>query len=225
MNSLNKLSAKKFVIKKTYKEKFNKILEICIHAHSLLLNENMTKNLVEEKLRNKLLKYIEKMQGSYMLANYVFVAESAEIDEITDDTVGYNDIRVYIPCNSDFSNEGKKYFTIECKRLDGYSDKNKEYIEEGMNRFISEKYICKLDICGMIGFIEKSKKIYKYDKTQEIVNAINNKLINVYNKNETEKLQASIIKEDFINSYQSKHIRDKCKLPIYISHLFFDNNN
>ncbi len=224
MNSLNKLSAKKFVKNKTYKSQFNKILNVCVKAYSKLIeSEKNLEGLEEEMLRNKLLKYIRNNQGVYGIAKYVFDAESAEIDDITDKTVGYCDIRITIPCSSNFSTDEQKKFIIECKRLDGYASKNKAYIEEGMNRFISEKYVCKLDVCGMIGFIEKSNKVYRTDKIAEIVNDINDKLINVYKKNETEKIQTNTDINEF-NSYTSKHIREKCELPLQISHLFLDMN-
>ena len=224
MNSLNKLSAKKFVRNKTYKIQFNKILTACVKAHSKLIeSEDNLDGLEEEVLRNKLIKYIRNNQGTYGVAKYVFDAESAEIDETTDKTVGYHDIKITIPCSSNFSTEEQKKFIIECKRLDGYTSKNKAYIEEGMNRFISEKYVCRLDVCGMIGFIEKSNKVYKTDKIVEIVNDINNKLINVYKKNEAEKLQTSTNIDEFNHSYISTHNREKCQLPLYISHLFLDN--
>lgn len=224
MNCLNKLSAKKFVRNKTYKIQFNKILTACVKAHSKLIeSEDNLDGLEEEVLRNKLIKYIRNNQGTYGVAKYVFDAESAEIDETTDKTVGYPDIKITIPCSSNFSTEEQKKFIIECKRLDGYTSKNKAYIEEGMNRFISEKYVCILDVCGMIGFIEKSNKVYKTDKIVEIVNDINNKLINVYKKNEAEKLQTSTNIDEFNHSYISTHNREKCQLPLYISHLFLDN--
>ena len=225
MNSLNKLSAKKFVRNKTYKIQFNKILTACVKAHSKLIeSEDNLDGLEEEVLRNKLIKYIRNNQGTYGVAKYVFDAESAEIDETTDKTVGYHDIKITIPCSSNFSTKKKKKFIIECKRIDGYTSKNNAYIEEGMNRFISEKYVCRLDVCGMIGFIEKSNKVYKTDKIVEIVNDINNKLINVYKKNEAEKLQTSTNIDEYNNSYTSTHIREKCQLPLHISHLFLDMN-
>ena len=226
LNSLNKLSAKKFVRNKTYKFQFNKILAACVKAHSKLIeSENNLEGLEEEVLRNKLIKYIRSNQGTYGVAKYVFDAESAEIDNTTDKTVGYHDIKITIPCSSNFSTEEQKKFIIECKRIDGYASKNKAYIEEGINRFISEKYVCNLDVCGMIGFVEKSNKIYKNDKISEIVNDINDKLINTYNRNEMEKLQLNLIIDEFNSSYNSTHTREKCNLPIYITHLFLDMNN
>ena len=225
LNSLNKLSAKKFVRNKTYKLQFNKILTACVKAHfKLVESEKNLEGLEEEILRNKLLKYIKNNQGTYGIAKYVFDAESAEIDETTDKTVGYCDIKITIPCSSNFSTKEQNKFIIECKRLDGFATKNKAYIENGMNRFISEKYVCRLDVCGMIGFIEKANKVYKTDKIAEIVNDINDKLINVYKKNETEKLQTSTNIDEYNNSYTSTHIREKCQLPLHISHLFLDMN-
>lgn len=225
LNFQNNLSAKKFVKNKTYKMEFNRILNACINAHELMIkNDKNIDNLEENKLRNKLIKYIDKNKGTWGVAKYVFNAEPAEIDDNTDETVGFHDIRVTIPCNSDFSNEEHKRFIIECKRLDGYSEKNKKYIEEGMNRFISEKYKCKLDVCGMIGFIEKSQKIYKKEKAQEIVEDINDKLINQYNKNQSEQLIVTTVNDNFNSAYKSIHNRTKCNLPINITHIFLDNS-
>lgn len=51
----------------------------------------------------------------------------------------------------------KKYFTIECKRLDGNTTLNRKYIGEGMRRFLGEspKYSSLYQVNGMLGFVVK----------------------------------------------------------------------
>lgn len=221
----NSLSAKTFVKfgEKNYLNDFNLILKLSIYAHSLMLNELSNKDKIEEEiLRNKLLKYLKPNQGKYGLARYVFDAESAEIDENSDITVGYHDIKITIPIACDFSLEEQRHYTIECKRLDGYSDKNRSYIEEGIFRFIKGKYSSKMNIAGMIGFVEPSKKQFKTDKITSIIKDINEKLEKNFNRID-EMLEKSVIIEDFSNSYKSLHKRDKNLGTIDITHLIFDN--
>lgn len=221
------LSAKVFIKREenNYKKDFKRILSLCVYAHEQLIKKEKLDNLKEEVIRNKLLEYIHKKQGAFGLAKYVFEAECAEIDEKTNETVGFIDIKVIIPCNSDFSEEEQNNYKIECKRLDGYYDKNREYVEEGMNRFIDEKYKCKFDICGMIGFIEKSGKKYKENKIINIVKDINDKLENIFNKKKVELLKIGYFINRNFRVYESKHIRTISKKKITISHLFLDNTN
>ena len=226
MNSQNKLSAKAFVKpdENIYADAFNSILRLIILAHLLMLqSENGIDGLAEELLRNKLLKYIKQKQGTFGLAQYVFDAESAEIDEVTDITKGYNDIRITIPTNDAFSEEEQKHYTVECKRLDGNSEKNKAYIEEGIFRFITGKYASKMSLAGMVGFIEKSNKKVEGDRITAIIDDINNKLTGQFAKADCEKLTNVSVDQNFRNSYQSKHSRDNHLGNIDITHLFLDN--
>lgn len=73
------------------------------------------------------------------------------------------------------------YYIIECKRLDGCSKLNKEYIKNGINRFLTGKYPSHYRVNGMIGFIVKEIDI---DKNME-------KIGNFFNLIEKDKLYDS----------------------------------
>lgn len=228
MNSHNILSAKSFVKKdeKSYEKDFNKILKLCIFAYNQMLeNENDLDGKDEGKLRNLLMKHMQNNRGNYGLGNYNIDAECAENNEITNKTIGYCDLKITIPTNNDFSNEPYRYFTIECKRLDGTSQKNNLYITEGMHRFITEKYSKNMDISGMIGFIESSNNNKTTITIDNIVKNINNNLVQRFMHQQNEKLTHSLVDENFINSYESNHEIKHKKRKIKLSHLFFDNRN
>lgn len=226
MDSQNKLSALNFVKpeEKFYQKSFTKVLELTVVAHSLMLQkETNIDGLNEETLRNKLVKHINQNRGLYGLGRFVFDSETVVCEEETDKTIGYTDIKITIPSRSAFSSEEQKAYTIECKRLDGYADKNKKYIEEGICRFIKGRYANNTNLAGMIGFIESSARKFKDDKITSIVNDINEKLLNDFKKEESEKLQNICVVSDFKNSYKSIHKREKNLGDINITHLMLNN--
>lgn len=226
MNSQNKLSALNFVKpeEKFYQKSFTTVLELTVFAHSLMVQkESNIDGLDEETLRNKLVKYMNQNRGTYGIGNFVFDGETVVCEEETDKTVGYTDIKITIPSKNNFSSEEQKSYTIECKRLDGYADKNKKYIEEGIYRFINGKYAKNSNIAGMMGFVESSARKFKGDKITSIVNDINEKLLNDFKKEESEKLQNVCVVKDFKNSYKSTHKREKNLGDINITHLMLNN--
>lgn len=58
----------------------------------------------------------------------------------------------------------KPYYFIECKRINGDKTYNDKYINDGINRFIEEKYPTYLEANGMIGFIVKNIDIFENTK-------------------------------------------------------------
>lgn len=225
LNSHNTLSAKSFVKKNDnlYEKDFIKILRLCILAHTKMYeNEKDLDGKDEDKLRNILMKYMQDNRGEFGLGKYNIDAESAENDELTYQTVGYCDLKITIPTNDDWSNEPYKYFTIECKRLDGTTQKSNLYVAEGMHRFITEKYSKNMNIGGMIGFIENNKN-KKSQSVNDIVKQINKQLVEKFLHQENEKLISNIINENFFNSFESNHEIKHNNRTIKLTHLFFDN--
>lgn len=116
------------------------------------------------------------------------------------------------------------HFTFECKRLDGKTPLNSEYVKEGIHRFISEKYPTNLGRNGMLGFIIKPCNIDK--NTQSINNLIiqsgtNAEIIEVRN-NTTVHLSKTNIQKGFDFSYISKHQTTNDKKPFELHHLMLD---
>ena len=109
---------------------------------------------------------------------------------------------------------------IECKRLDannqhGTTGLNAEYIQNGISRFISQRYTTYDNTAGMIGFI-----VEKMDAHQNVL-AINTLLEQHFSYINTERLLTSkTIVSDFEYSYFSRHRVDGVSKIIY--HLMFD---
>lgn len=119
------------------------------------------------------------------------------------------------------------YFIIECKRLDGKSKLNNEYIKEGMCRFtIVPKYLSPYNINFMIGYIITDIEIKK------ITDDINKKLKKFPNTNTIHNLHkcALLPISAFYNEiYYSMHnIKNKTMSEneiIGLIHIFSNNNN
>lgn len=107
--------------------------------------------------------------------------------------VNVNDGRVDIQIISlnEFE-EDEAFYVIECKRLDGYTKLNKDYVEHGIKRFTTNYksttykyyYPSKNGINGMIGFVIKEIDI---DKNMQ-------KIGNFFNELETNKFYKSVHK-------------------------------
>ncbi|HBC31934.1 MULTISPECIES: hypothetical protein [Caproicibacterium] len=92
--------------------------------------ENMLKN-DEDKITNHLIEcYLNNGVSEF---RYVLQAPE-NFDPQTDQYIGRSDIKVI---SSDWFSNSKCYFLIECKRIDGTQHLNKEYIINGVSRFVS----------------------------------------------------------------------------------------
>ena len=110
----------------------------------------------ENKIRNRLCKdYLNNqiIVDELKLNNFAFEIESGIVDDNYKE-ISYADIKV-INLKERAGSVNANYI-IECKRLDNSSVLNKAYINEGVNRFVDEKYPTYYKVNGMIGFIVKS---------------------------------------------------------------------
>jgi hypothetical protein len=95
----------------------------------------------EVKIRNRLLeKYLEdnniRTQIGLDKLELGFIPEGPENnDEETDTYIGRVDIKVI---GKNWFQNTKKYYVIECKRIDGRSDLNTAYVKEGGFRFVAD---------------------------------------------------------------------------------------
>jgi hypothetical protein len=92
--------------------------------------ENMLENH-EDKITNRLIECF--LNNGVSEFRYVLQAPE-NFDPQTDQYIGRSDIKVI---SSDWFSNSKSYFIIECKRIDGTNKLNKEYIINGINRFVS----------------------------------------------------------------------------------------
>jgi len=112
----------------------------------------------EEKIRNRLLfRYLRntsvRRRLGYNDLELIFVSETAENYNHDSDTANARlDIQVM---SEDTFKFPEKYYTIECKRIDGYARLNREYVNQGVARFVSHdaKYQSVYKKNMMLGFM------------------------------------------------------------------------
>jgi hypothetical protein len=144
--------------------------------------------------------------------NYFVLPEVPESN-----STGRTDIRIFSP--NTFYNQDE-YYIIECKRIDhkacrGKSGLNYEYINNGINRFITGKYSSHYKTNAMLGFIIDSLDIHNN------IEDINYLLKNNFSQFATTFfLQRENFIENFEFHYSSTHLtNDKQDLKLY--HLMF----
>lgn len=127
----------------------------------------------ENTIRNILLEeYLDddSRRTDLDMGDYRFFPEIQEHYNGLGNYIGRADIRVML--KSDFEKRNA-YYLVECKRLDGSHNLNKEYIEEGVARFVSRKYSAYYGKGLMLGFVVRQMNISK--NVQKIENLQNMK--------------------------------------------------
>jgi hypothetical protein len=117
-----------------------------------------------EKLDNREDIISNRLVERYLDLNFLelrFIRETPEHYESETDTYkGRTDIKVV---SSDWMKNPNAYFIIECKRIDGGNHLNKEYISEGIARFLipspNPKYSSYYGRSIMLGYIVKAKNV------------------------------------------------------------------
>lgn len=161
----------------------------------------------ENKIKNRLYRdYLDKQSiiDDLKLNGYRFKTEAAFVDEDYNEK-GYSDIEV-IDLIGSLKNINS-FYIIECKRIDGVNSHYKEslnnkYINEGIMRFIEEKYPSHNNVNAMLGFVVKDIDI-------------NN------NCNHFTDFKEYKFIEDFEFSYRSNHIT-KTNKKITLYHLMLN---
>ena len=161
----------------------------------------------ENKIKNRLYKdYLDKqiIIDDLKLNGYRFKTETAFIDENYNEK-GYSDFEV-IDLIGSLKNINA-FYIIECKRIDDVNTHyqkslNNEYINEGINRFVEEKYPTHNKVNGMLGFVVKSIDIKN-------------------NCNHFSDLKHYKFIDDFEFSYRSNHTT-KTDKKITLYHMMLD---
>lgn len=172
--------------------------------------ERITAHLVEGYLKNKSLQIQKDFEG------YTFDREtSAGIDDNYRD-VGYLDIKINMPYTFE---DPQAIFIIECKRLDGNKHLNREYIAEGMMRFITGKYPIKLKVNALLGFYTK---IFNSDENTTKINSIMS--TEFPNGNTLKSITKFNISPSITTAYDSEHYLDPTDTDsrITLYHLMLD---
>lgn len=142
----------------------------------------------EDKIKLRLMnKYLRQpsVRETLGFKNIRLMFDAETVENYNEENDGCNarlDIKV---SSEDTLTHYDKYFTIECKRLDGYAHLNKEYVKEGVSRFVSPgaKYASGYGKNLMLGFIvrdidlkENATKINQIQKV-ELPNEIKEELL------------------------------------------------
>ncbi|MDR2027349.1 MAG: hypothetical protein LBQ01_07315 [Prevotellaceae bacterium] len=202
-----------FVYRITYfNAEFEIIAEKIIACYYLMIDDGIILPNDENKIRNELTNnYLNEnnVRNKIGLKNYYFQPEAP-----TKNDKGRFDIKI-ISQETTFS-DTNAFYVIECKRLNGETKLNSEYVLNGIARFTNEmKYPFYNNTAGMIGFVVSMIDIHKN------VDFINQLLQNTFTQINTEKtLTKKQIKSNFEYSYCSCHKVGKNTKTIY--HLMFD---
>ncbi|MEA4981535.1 MAG: hypothetical protein VB066_02350 [Paludibacter sp.] len=198
------MNVQKFIFKETYQDRDLKYILYCIYwcylkiieSESIVINkENDIRDLFisDEYLDN------HSIKEDLGICQYMFDKEIQTLD-------GRVDIRV-VDMIQKIKGIYKPYYYIECKRIDdvtpNYSNSlNNKYINEGINRFVNEKYPTYLEANGMLGFVVKSIDIM--ENTKRITG-----------------LEPYIFIDNFSYTYKSNHSTTSNK-TITLYHLMLD---
>jgi hypothetical protein len=206
--------------KSTYKTPMIEILNGVIQALGMMLgdayppidnNEDIiTARLVEDFLEE------DAIQSALSLKQYRFIPEPAAYNAQYHQ-IGYLDIRVIVTHRIGAFDTTKADYIIECKRLDGKTHLNKEYVKEGICRFVEEKYTWKNvhKISAMLGYVITQTDI---PNCVDAINQIGQKN-NIANF--TQPLTYFQIRSGFDFSFRSEHQTNSGKTA-EIYHVLFD---
>lgn len=165
-------------------------LKIIVEEISINNNENDIRDIFISE------KYLDNynLKQEFDIIEYKFDKEIQTKD-------GRVDIRV-LDMIKTMKGEFNPFYYIECKRIKGDKTYNSFYINNGVNRYIEEKYLTHQEANAMIGFVVKSIDIDK--------NCRYFKILNPYK-----------IIDGFDHSYVSTHIT-KSQKAIKLYHLMLD---
>ncbi len=141
-------------------------INLIIYSYKKMSINAQDEILLEDQRRNLLIKEIRNHKKKF---NFDHVISQLEpFDEETGMTLGRTDITVFIDSMTD---EG---ITFECKRFLKNeicaSHINAEYVQNGLNRFISGKYPIPYDCAGMISFVESGDSCKLFNRLNDKFN-------------------------------------------------------
>lgn len=181
------------------------ILAMVSQAYGYLLSDNIvnvsTKEIV---ISSYLFKHINEIWKTIQDCSYTPITEYPDDDEIKKGT----------PCRIDFCFVEWDYsilFRIECKLLEEKTIYISQYIDNGINRYLSGKYGKDAIFGGMLGYIRNGNKVV-------IIDTITDKTNNIPGIIEKMKISDKI--GDIDDHYTSIHSRISPLSPILIHHLF-----
>lgn len=192
------------------------IIEICEMLVKDFTDKNRKLPNNENRIRSIMLEeYLDddKVRNDYGMSDYSFTPETQEHYDGKGNYIGRADIRIKLKTDFD---KRSAYYIIECKRIDGTSELNNKYIEEGVARFVTQKYSAYYGKNIMLGFVIKDIDISG--------NAL--KIEKIQNANDNAYMHGSF---ELVNKVK-KHEMYKCTYYIEsgeleLRHIFSDFSN
>lgn len=196
---------------------FEEIINYLIHCSNLMLSDakellndenEITYCFVETYLDN------DNIKTSQLIKAKFDVEIQENYNHITKKYKGRTDIRVI---TENIFNNRNNYYIIECKRIDGDKPLNTKYINDGINRFVIEKYTSYNNKNIMFGFVVKDIDIKA--NTIKISNLQSNSELN---KN---SIKSGFIEKNSRNNifalYSSEYMTCTSK-HLELRHLFYN---
>ncbi len=172
--SLNKL-----IVEKRLKKNIIFVLKSLEAMKNDLIESKETLPNHEEKIRNYLKeKYLQNSEFRNLNSFNEMVRFEIESPENYDEKsylyVGRIDLKIL---GEESLVKDEAYNVIECKRIDGKNTLNKEYIENGLKRFVTKKYSSYNNQNAMLGFVVRNIDIFenteKINELQQVDKEIN----------------------------------------------------
>jgi hypothetical protein len=185
---------------------------------------------IEDYLRNNLVNnYLKQLRHKFFLSNFSIQPGSEESKSNV--KTGIVDIKFENISATSMDGTG---FIFECKRLNKYKNMQEAYIEDGMMRFISGKYLAKNPgaLTGMIAFVEVDieQKPHGHLPVSQLAEQLKQKInskkeeLNLVQRFSYFKLDHQECQEisGFKYSYLSKHTCNEDNRKISIHHLLLN---
>jgi hypothetical protein len=198
--------------KNTFKTAYiSKAIKLIIESYAQIVNDHalIGECPKEPTRRNCLIHYMNRNNENSKIFLSIN-AESETYDEETFESLGRIDIKLAISYNCDY------YYSFECKRFLkstlGSAKIKKDYIDDGVQRYIDLKYSPKMNEAGMIAFVETGNINKAAVRIKEVIQSIS---------------QKGTSTEDLSDKYLHKHVylsthKRVNDTNINISHVILD---
>lgn len=216
MSGFRNIATNRMIARRILSDILSKLLICCeMMKKDCLEGKNKIKNS-EEDIRDYLFSnYLDndEIMEQVGLSEFRFFSEVPENYQ-NNKPIGRTDLKVI---NIDMFRYRKKYFTIECKRIDGYKTLNRFYISEGIRRFVKSKplYPSYFNMNSMFGFV-----VQEIDVNKNIIQI--NDLQKEYYKDIKMKtpITFSNISSNHNYTFESEYFLDGTDILLF--HIFYD---
>ncbi len=205
----------------SYEFELEQVMQHIVDCYNLILVSGAKLPNDENEIRSHLVEgYLSNstIRRKYGIEDYLFDSEVGVFRETDFKQVGRSDIKVALKSHT--FDEPKKCFIIECKRLDGGTDLNREYVKEGVKRFISQAYPTFLNLNGMIGFC-----VQLFDIQANTNQKINQHIQKWCAVGTVTPIVQEIFIEDFEHTFISSHRTTSSQKDFKLYHLMLDTSS